>query len=507
MLQAVPSSEPYTHKQVMGVVFGVVLCVLLAALDQTVVIPAVPTMAAELNGFNHLSWIVTAYLLTSTASAPILGKLSDLWGRRPAIIGALTLFILASMLCACAQSVAQLISFRALQGIGGGGLISLAQTAVADVVSPRDRARYQPYLVSMWAIASTAGPVFGGWVTQHASWRYAFWINLPVGAIALYLCYRGLALLPRKQAAGKVDAIGVLLMTAAVSLLLVVVSGDDMKRWISRPSLLMLAASLLLIAGLAWYEKRAGDPLLPPRLFANKQCIGSILVAALASVHNMAAAFLLPLYFQLALGEAPGRSGVMVMPNLIAITLASYASSQVVRRIGRLKSLLLAGTVMSAASFAVMSLLLPSQGLAPFLLASIVLGCGLGLTFATLMVWVQNTSDPRDIGVALGTQLLLRSMGGAFGAAVSGALLLGYFNRTINLGGLPSVRLEDLRHGSAVMAQLSGQNRAMVLSGVTAGFHAAFIMCLVLAIAAIALSLRLTDLPLRTKAALHDVLE
>jgi len=507
MFEVISPPAPYTHKQIMGVVSGVLLCVLLAALDQTVVIPAVPTMAAELRDFQHLSWIVTAYLLTSTASAPILGKLSDLWGRRPVILGALLFFIFSSVLCACSRSVVQLILFRALQGVGGGGLISLAQTAIADVVSPRDRARYQPYLVSMWAIASTAGPVVGGYVTQHASWRYAFWINLPVGAIALLLCYRGLALLPRNSLRAKIDVTGILILTLAVTALLVVVSGGDMKGWLNPLSLEVLALGLVLLLLLLWHERQVADPLLPPRLFANRECIGSIVVAALASVHNMAAAFLLPLYFQLALGAAPARSGVLVMPSLIAITLAAYACGQIVRKTGRLKATLLAGTLACTASFAAMCVFGPAQGLAPFLTASVVLGFGLGLTFATLMVWVQNAADPRDIGVALGTQLLLRSMGGAFGAAVSGSLLLHYFNRTIICGGLSSVRLEDLRHGSKVLEHLSGQNRDLVAAGVANGFHAAFLMCLVLAIGAVLLSLSLTDLPLRTKAALHEILE
>ena len=505
MLPPAFSPVAYTHKQIIGVVAGVVLCVLLAALDQTVVIPAVPSMAADLNGFSHLAWIVTGYLLTSTASAPVLGKLSDLWGRRPVIMGALAFFILASVLCALSQSVLQLILFRMLQGVGGGGLISLAQTALADVVSPRERGRYQPYLVAMWAIASTAGPVVGGYVTQHASWRYVFWLNVPVGAVAMVLCYRGLAFLPRNRRRGKIDLAGILIFTAAVTVLLVVISSGDMHSWITPSTFGWLGLAGALLALFAWHQGRVEDPLLPPRLFANRECFGSIMVAALASVHNMAAAFLLPLYFQLALGKSPAQSGVMVMPSLIAITIAAYVSGQVIRRIARLKALLLTGTVLCLVSFVAMSWLGPAQGLTPFLLATVVLGFGLGVTFAVLMVWVQNAAEPRDIGVALGTQLLLRSMGGAFGSAVSGALLLGFFNRTINGGGMAPVRLEDLRHGSKVLAQLSGAHRQMVLDGVTSGFHAAFVLCVVLAVAAILLSLRLRDLPLRTRAALHDI--
>lgn len=502
-----PNLPAYTHRQIMGVVSGVVLCVLLAALDQTVVIPAVPTMAAELHGFDHLSWIVTAYLLTSTASAPILGKLSDLWGRRPVIMWALGFFILASILCGLTRSVLALILFRAFQGVGGGGLISLAQTAVADVVSPRERARYQPYIVSMWAIASTAGPVVGGWLTQHASWRWVFWLNLPVGALGLLLCWRGLSVLPSQRRGGKLDLPGILLLVAAVTALLLVVSEDDLRKWISPQSLAVLALSAGLVLLLMWHESRAADPLFPPRLLKNRECMGSIVVAAFASVHNMAGAFLLPLYFQLALNAAPARSGVLMMPSLIAITLASFLCGLGARRLGKLKSMLLTGTGICLAGFLVMFLIGPAQGLTPFLVCTVIVGFGLGLTFATLMVWVQNASDPRDVGVALGTQLLLRSMGGAFGSAVSGALLLAFFNRTVNAGGLPSVRLQDLRHGSKLLADLTGQHRETVILGVTAGFHAAFAMCVVLAVAAIIVSLRLEDLPLRSRPAVHHLPE
>lgn len=493
--QAVLSSG-YTHRQVMGVVSGVVLCVLMAALDQTVVIPAVPTIAAELHGFSNLSWLVTAYMLTSTASAPILGRLSDQFGRRRVIMAAQIAFVTASLLCGSVHSVLALILCRGLQGIGGGGLISLAQTALADVVSPRERARYQPYMVTMWAIASTAGPMVGGWVTQHASWRWVFWMNLPLGALALVLCYRGLAILPRRRAGGRLDGLGIVLLTVAVAAVLMVISSSSLAAWFSRRSLLLLALATITAGVLVWHQRRIADPLLPPRLFANRECFGSILVAALASVHNMAAAFLLPLYFQLALGLSPAASGVMMMPNLIAITIAAYVCGFVARRTGQLKPMLLVGTSLCLVSFAAMLLLGPAQGLGLFLAASVTLGLGLGLTFATLMVWVQNAADPRDVGIALGTQLLLRSLGAAFGSAVSGALLIGYFNRCINAAGLASVRLEQLRNGGSA---LLGAHRALVLNGVTAGFHAAFALCALLALVAVLLVLRLQDLPLRTR--------
>jgi multidrug resistance protein len=192
-----PAAAPpaFTHQQILRVISGILLCILLAAIDQTVVVPAVPAIAAELQGFGHLSWIVSAYLLTSTAATPIYGKLSDIYGRRALLLPALALFALASVLCAVAQSLAQLILFRALQGIGGAGLMAMAQAAIADVVSPRERGRYQGYMASVWGVASIAGPVLGGYVTDHLSWRWIFWINLPIALIAMVLCNRALKLL------------------------------------------------------------------------------------------------------------------------------------------------------------------------------------------------------------------------------------------------------------------------------------------------------------------------
>ena len=503
MSAANPPAEVYTHQQIMQVVTGVGLCILLAALDQTMVIPAVPSMAAELHGFDHLSWIVTAYLLTSTTAAPVLGRLSDLWGRRPLIMGALGFFVAASVLCALARSVGELILFRGLQGLGGGGLISLAQTAVADVVSPRGRARYQPYLVSMWGIAATLGPALGGYVTQHLSWRYCFWLNVPFGALALVLCRRGLAFLPRGQGRGQVDLPGILVFTLAVTALLLLTSNTDLAGWLSPVSAALLGSAFCLLLLLRWIERRVADPLLPPRLFANRECIGAIMVASLASVHNMAGAFLPPLYFQLALGLSPAQSGALVMPGVLGFTVAAYVCGQVMRRVDRLKPMLLVGLGMNLTSFMAMSLLGPAQGLLPFLAAAVLLGLGLGLSFSTLILWVQNAAEPRDIGIALGTQLLLRSMSGAFGSAISGALLVGFFIHAMRGAGLGSARLEDLRQGSPVLARLAAGHHATMLAAVTSGFHAAFLGCCLLGVAAMLVTLRLKDPPLRTRAALH----
>jgi EmrB/QacA subfamily drug resistance transporter len=411
----------YSHAQILRVISGIVLCMLLAALDQTAVVPAVPAIARDLHSYGHVACIVTAYLLTLTAVTPVFGKLSDTYGRRALIIPAIAIFILASILCAISTSLPELIVFRGMQGVGGGGLFSMAQAAIADVVSPRERGRYQGYLAGTWAIASIAGPVIGGYVTDDLSWHWIFWFNLPVGLLAIYLCDRALRLLVVIPRHSRVDVTGAVLLTGSISALLIMLSwGGTKYNWVSAPIFLMGLLGICLLAVLVWQERRARDPLLPPRLFTNDTFLRGVAVAFFASLALFVGTFLLPLDFQLLYGYDAESSGLLIMPFLVASTAGAYVSGGLTRRLGKTKMIILLGLGGAAVGF----LLLATSGAdtSPVLIMSesIILGIGIGMCMPTAIVVVQNTVEKRDVGSATGALLLLRSMGGAFGSTIAG---------------------------------------------------------------------------------------
>ena len=494
----------YSHPQIVQVVTGVMLCILLAALDQTVIIPAVPAIAAELNAFGHLAWIVTAYLLTSTAATPIIGKLSDSHGRRALLLPALALFIVASVLCALSRTLPELIAARALQGLGGAGLMSMAQAAVADVVSPRERGRYQGYMASMWGLASIAGPVVGGWVTDHLSWRWIFWVNLPLGLVAMLLCHRGLRVLPTRRGRARLDLPGSALLAGGVTawLLALTWGGTDLP-WLSPPLLGLAAVGLALLLALAWWEGRASDPLLPPRLFRDPVFLRGVVVAFLTSFGLLGATFLLPLYFQLALGADASRSGLLVMPFLAATVVGAVIGGQASRRLGRTKAIVLAGLVACAAGFALLGLIRPGWPVGFALACTALLGVGIGATLPTVLVQVQNAAERRDVGVATGSLLFLRSMEGAFGSTATGSVLALSFAAGLQSAGLQSAGvagvpdLGAMRPGSPALGTL-GAAAGAAQDALAAAFQSSFLLCAAVIALAAAIAAGARDVPLRS---------
>lgn len=492
----------FTHRQVLRVLSGVVLCIFLAAIDQTVVIPAVPAIAADLHGFSHLAWIVSAYLLTATAATPMYGKLSDIYGRRALLLPAIALFVLASMLCGAAQTLGQLIGARALQGLGGAGLMSMAQASIADVVAPRERGRYQGYMAGAWGIASIAGPVLGGWMTDQFSWRYIFWVNLPIGVAAFALSARGLRLLPVGGRTRKpIDYAGAGLIAAVTTASLLVMSwGGSVYAWLSAPLLGLMAAALALMALLVWRERQAADPLLPPRLFANATFVRGVAIAALAAAGIFGATFLLPLEFQLTRGVDAATSGSLLVPFLAANVVGAYASGQLARRLGRVKPILLAGLVLSIAGFLLLSVLDAGDSHLRSVLDMALLGFGIGACMPTSLVLVQNAAERGDVGAATGSLLFLRSMGGAFGSTLVGALLAARFaSRMLRLGVSRPIDLSALRGHHAAAMGLDPATRALAQQALESGFHLAFLACAAMLALGLAICLGLRDTVLKSR--------
>ena len=489
----------FSHQQILRVITGILLCILLAALDQTVVVPAVPAIAAELNAFGHLSWIVSAYLLTSTAATPIYGKLSDMYGRRALLLPALVLFIVASILCALSQTLMQLIIFRALQGLGGAGLMSMAQAAIADVVSPRERGRYQGYMAGTWGIASVAGPIVGGWFTDYLSWTYIFWINVPLGLLAMWLCNRALKLLPVRNMGGKIDYLGAALLTGGVTAVLLVLSwGGQEYPWTSIPVLSLGAAAVIMFGVLIWHERRASDPILPPRMFQQSVFTRGVILSFITSIGLLGTIFLLPLYFQLIRGADASSSGFMVAPFLFFNALGAFTGGQIARRLGRTKVIIVGGFVMSSVGFVGLAALGTATPLVLVMASMAVVGFGIGICLPNIMVTVQNACERRDVGTATGALLFLRSLGGAFGSTLVGALLTGVFGLRLVAAGYPgSSDLGALKPGGA-LAALGPAAMTAGRTALSAGFGTAFGAVLCFSVIALIVALGLRDIPLRT---------
>ncbi|WP_298282827.1 MFS transporter [Acidocella sp.] len=419
---AAHSPASHDHAARMRVIFGILTCILLASIDQTVVLPAIPQMSASLHDRAHIAWVVSAYLLTTTATTPVYGKLSDQLGRRAVLSPALLVFLAASCVCAAAGSAAWLILGRALQGVGGGALMSVAQSAVADVVPPRERGRYQGWFAGTWAVSTLVGPVVGGFVAQHISWRWIFWGNVPLVLLALGVSHRALAGLAPRGGRAPIDYAGALLLVCAVAALLLALSmgGVDLA-WGSGRELGLFGLAALL-SGLLWRQQSAAPaPLLPGHLLARQAHVS--LIAFLYSGALFEIIFQLPLLLQGAYHASPAGAGAGLMPMLFGTTIGAYGAGQVLRATGRVRTVLACGLVLAICGVVPVGIWPLGQGLGWPVGWSLLTGIGLGLLMPTSLVSVQSLAGGRDVGTMTGMLLLVRSTGGAFGATLAGVAL------------------------------------------------------------------------------------
>lgn len=414
------SKKIYSNRERLRVIHGILLCIFLAAIDQTVVLPAIPQIAKTLHETKQLSWVVSAYLLAATATTPIYGKLSDQFGRAKVLIPCLLEFMLASIVCAVAPNITVLLAGRVLQGLGGGALLAISQSAVADVVPPRERGRYQVWFVSMWALASGVGPIVGGYLTQHLSWRYIFWANIPVGLLALLLCMRGLKNLPILGQRGKIDLAGAFLLMSSSTLALVALSvgGVDLP-WLSWREVGIVALTIAGVVVFRVQQRLSPAPLLPGGLLKKLHTI--IAVSWLSTAAMFAGIFSFPLFFHGIFHESASRTGLAMAPFLVSGTGGAYLASQFTRWTGRVKPVLVGG-LLAACLCALFLVIAPLT--APILVSGI-FGFCLGMINPTSLMATQSQAQPQEIGIATGMLLLLRSMGGAFGATLAGVALGG----------------------------------------------------------------------------------
>ncbi len=487
----------FTHREIVAVLWGVLLGMMMAALDSTIVTTALPRIATDLDGFLHLSWVVTAYLLTNTAAAPIYGKLSDLYGRRRLLQFAIVVFVLASVACGLAQTMGMLIAARAVQGIGGGGLFSLGQAAIADVVSARERGRYQAYITGIWGFASIAGPLVGGLCVDYLNWRWAFWINLPVGAVAFVLCDRSLRRIAVRREQRSIDFLGAALMMPGVTAwMLVTAWGGTTFPWTSPTILGLGAIGLLFLLAFALQELRAREALLPPRLFANRNVRTVIIAQFLIAATLLSIAMLLPVYLQLVIGYSASASGAFVVPLIGSQMIGSIATGRYMRHTGRYKrspQIGYAGIICSFLLFSTMTATTPAWLIVLYFMLN---GVSVGLCMSPLTVAGQNSSDFRDLGAFSGTSSFFRSLGGSFGTALLWSVLVITFGHTLaysNLGLGPEV----LRGGPEALASLPAATRAAVLPGLIHSFSIAFLIAASIAVLGLITISFLEEIPLR----------
>jgi EmrB/QacA subfamily drug resistance transporter len=448
-----PGPEPateFSHREVLVILSGLMLGMFLASLDQTIVATALPTIVGDFHRSDLLSWVITSYLLASTASTPLWGKAGDLYGRKRVFQLAILVFLLGSALCGASQSMYQLILFRGLQGVGGGGLISLAFAIIGDVISPRERGRYQGYFGAIFGMSSVIGPLAGGFAVDHLTWRVIFYINLPLGVIALGITNRVLRL-PVVKREVQIDWWGALLIVAGVSsILLATQSGGQTYPWASWQIFSLFGLGALLLIGFVLRERVAPEPILPLELFRLQTFSITNVIAFISGVAMFGALAFLPQYLQLVHGVSATVSGLLLLPLMVGLLITSISSGRYISDTGRYRWFPLAGTIFVTIGLALLTQLRAHTSLTVIMLDILIFGAGLGLFIQVLTLVVQNAVPVRLLGVGTSSVTFFRSMGGAIGASALGAVL------TAGLAyELPRhVPAADLAHGGNSVSQL-----------------------------------------------------
>jgi EmrB/QacA subfamily drug resistance transporter len=487
---------------------GLLLVMLLAALDQTIVATALPTIVGDLGGLSHISWVVTAYLLAQTAVTPLYGKLGDMYGRKVVLQAGLVVFLAGSALCGLSKSLDELIAFRALQGLGGGGLMVSAQAAIGDVVPPRERGKYTGLFGAVFGLASIAGPLLGGFLTSDLSWRWIFYVNLPLGVLAFFVLA---ATLPSvsERVHHVVDYLGTALLAAGLSAIVLATSlGGNSYAWGSSFIIGLGIAGVLLLVAFAFAERRAREPVLPLALLRNPVFSVTSGVGFIVGFALFGAVTYLPLFLQVVKGASPTGSGLQLVPLMGGLLITSIASGQIITRTGRYKPFPIAGTAVMTLGLYLLSTLDTTSGQPLIFLFMFVLGLGLGMVMQVLVLAVQNAVGYAELGVATSGATLFRSIGGSLGTAVLGAIFSNRLSSELKTV-LPASASGHLSGGAQVspnaIARLPSALRTGYLHAFTSSLNTVFEVAAAIAVVAFALSWFIRQLPLRETVATDDL--
>lgn len=497
-----PDAQGYlTHKQILVVMGGLMAGMFLAALDQSIVGTALPRITSELGGLDKLSWVVTAYLLTQTASTPLWGKISDLYGRKLIFQAAIITFLIGSLLAGMAQGITELIAFRAIQGLGGGGLFALALATMGDVVPPRERGRYGGYFGAVFGTSSVLGPVLGGFFADGPGWRWIFYINIPIGLIALFVTSSALKI-PHTRRDHTIDYLGATTIVASVSSLLLFTTwaGPD-HGWGSPLAIGLAAAGVVLAALFVLVESRAAEPIIPLELFKLSVFSTANLYSFILGFAMFGAIVFLPVYYQVVKGYSPTESGLAFLPMVVGIFSTSISSGIAMSRTGRYKIFPIIGSITVMVALLLLSRIGVDTPYWKSAIAIYLFGAGLGFSMQIIVTIVQNAVDKRHMGTATSSVAFFRSMGGTFGAAVFGAILSARLAvHLAEQGGGQQPGTVDTNNVSAIAA-LPEPAHTFVLNAFAKSLDEVFLWAVPTILVALAVSLFIKEVPLKAREA------